>query len=239
MRKIILGLYLALLVPFFAAAEINPWQKFFTEPCEIVYFIMKDGQPFRVSSGGVKSIHVPIEELKKRLKDEKEAYEIKDIAIIIHNHRTKARFLEADRKFYRDLKRRGFNGQFLMYCHRTNKTYDIEAEINPWQKFFTDPFEKVYVIMKDGATFPHTSGDDAMVDMSIGRLEETLKKVKGKNYSIKEIKIVIHNHRRKNYFTRSDYKQYWMLKKYGFNGKFLLYCHRTKEVYDIEEKKEK
>lgn len=106
--------------------DINPWQKFFTEPCEIVYFIMKDGQPFRVSSGGVKSIYVPIEELEKRFKNEKEAYEIGDIAIVIHNHRIKPRFLEADWKFCRDLKRRGFNGQFLMYCHRTNKVYDIE-----------------------------------------------------------------------------------------------------------------
>ena len=102
------------------------WQKFFTEPCEIVYFIMKDDTPFRISSGSVKSIYVPIEELKKRLKNEKEAYEIKDIAIVIHNHRTKPRFLQADWKFYRNFKRRGFNGQFLMYCHRTNKVYDIE-----------------------------------------------------------------------------------------------------------------
>lgn len=113
-------------VLFAEKKQIIVWKELFTEPCEIVYFIMKDGQPFRVSSGGVKSIHVPIEELKKRLKDEKEAYEIKDIAIVIHNHRTKPRFLEADWKFYRDLKKRGFNGQFLMYCHRTNKVYDIE-----------------------------------------------------------------------------------------------------------------
>lgn len=106
--------------------EVNPWRELFTEPCEIVYFIMKDGQPFRVSDGGVRRIHVPIEELKKRLKEEKEAYEIKDIAIVIHNHRFKRKFSPADWKFYRDLKTRGFNGQFLMYCHITNKVYDIE-----------------------------------------------------------------------------------------------------------------
>jgi len=107
-------------------------------------------------------------------------------------------------------------------------------DFNPWQKFFTEPFEIVYVIMKDGATFPCTSNHETMVDMSIGKLEEKLRKVKGKNYNIKEIAVVIHNHRRKNYFTRGDYKQYKMLKKYGFNGLFLMYCHMTNKTYDIE-----
>lgn len=128
MRKIILGLYLAFLIPLFAAADFNSWKDLFTEPCEIVYFIMKDRQPFRISNEGVKSIHVPIEELEKRLKGEKEAYEIKDIAIVIHNHRTGRKFSPADWKFYGDLKKRGFNGRFLIYCHMTNKTYDIETE---------------------------------------------------------------------------------------------------------------
>jgi len=113
------------------------------------------------------------------------------------------------------------------------------ADIKSWAKLFTEPFEIVYVVMKDGATFPCTSKHEAMVDMSIGKLEEKLRKVKGKNYSIKEIAVVIHNHRMKKNFGQEDWRQYYMLKKYGFNGKFLLYCHRTKEVYDIEEKKEK
>lgn len=127
MRRVILVIIILPLFIFSAQKKIGIkfWQELFTEPAEIVYFIMKDDQPFRVSSGRVKSIYVPIEELKKRLKNEKEAYEIKDIAIVIHNHRTKRRFSSADWKFYRDLKRRGFNGRFLLYCQRTNKTYDI------------------------------------------------------------------------------------------------------------------
>ena len=127
-KKIRVLIFLFFGIRFLCAenSKVNSWQKLFIEPCEIIYFIMKDGQPFRVSSGGIKGIHVPIEELKKRLKNEKEAYEIKDIAVVIHNHRTKPRFLEADWKFYRDLKRRGFKGRFLLYCHRTNKVYDIE-----------------------------------------------------------------------------------------------------------------
>lgn len=108
-----------------------------------------------------------------------------------------------------------------------------------WQELFTEPIETVYIIMKDGATFPCSSGQRAMVDMSIGKLEKKLRKIKGKNYSIKEIAVVIHNHRMKKNFGQEDWKQYHMLKRYGFNGRFLLYCHRTKEVYDIEQKKEK
>lgn len=125
----------------------------------------------------------------------------------------------------------------LFYLVMMNFVFSSEKnkQIKSWQELFTEPFEIVYIIMKDGARFKHTSQYEIRIKMSIGRLEETLKKIKGKNYSIKEIKLVIHNHRLKNYFTRSDYRQYWMLKKYGFNGLFLMYCHRTNKTYDIEE----
>ena len=109
------------------------------------------------------------------------------------------------------------------------------ANVN-WQELFPNYVERIYVIMQDGVTFPHTSHDEAMVDMSIGRLEEKLRKIKGKNYSIKKIAIIIHNHQWEKDFSRSDYKQYWTLKGNGFDGRFLLYCHRTKEIYDIEDK---
>ena len=102
-----------------------------------------------------------------------------------------------------------------------------------WQELFPDHLERVYIIMKDGAIIQHSSQDDFMVDISIGRLKEELK---NRDCSIKDIAVVIHNHRYKKEFSRGDYRQYWTLKDYGFDGQFLLYCHRTKEVYDIEEK---
>jgi len=100
-----------------------------------------------------------------------------------------------------------------------------------WQQFFPDHLERVYIIMKDGMIIPHSSQHDAMIDISIGMLETRLKE---RGSSIKEIAIIIHNHRKEKRFSRSDYKQYWTLKNYGFNGQFLIYCHRTKEIYDIE-----
>jgi len=102
-----------------------------------------------------------------------------------------------------------------------------------WQELFPDHLERVYIIMKDGAIIQHSSQHGTMIDISIGRLEEELRK---RNSSIKEIKMVIHNHRNQKSFSRSDYKQYWALKSFGFDGQFLLYCHRTREVYDIEGK---
>jgi len=105
-----------------------------------------------------------------------------------------------------------------------------------WQEFFPDHLERVYLIMKDGTIFPYTSHYDGKVYISIGWFEEALRKYKNKNYSIKDIAVVIHNHQKNKNFGQEDYKQYGMLKRYGFDGQFLLYCHRTKEVYDIEGK---
>lgn len=62
--------------------------------------------------------------LKKELK--KKGYEIKDIAVIIHNHLTVCRFSDEDHKRYRRLKKYGFEGLFLVYCHTSDKVYDIE-----------------------------------------------------------------------------------------------------------------
>ena len=91
--------------------------------------------------------------------------------------------------------------------------------------------------MKDGTFFKRTDHYENKVTVDIGLLEEDLKKIKGKNYSIKDIAVVIHNHLKGCRFSPEDRKQYRRLKRYGFNGFFLLYCHRTKEVYDIGDNK--
>lgn len=124
----------------------------------------------------------------------------------------------------------------LIYLLLLRSAFSAEEKAlgQSWPGLFTEPFEMVYVIMKDGATFPCTSRHETMVDMSIGRLKEELKK---RDFSMKDIAVVIHNHRMKKTFGQEDWRQYHLLKRYGFNGRFLLYCHRTKEVYDIEDKK--
>lgn len=104
---------------------INFWQKLFTEPVETIYFIMKDGAPFRYSNQDENFIYMRAEDLEKALKTPEKTYRIKDIAVVIHNHFINDEFSDGDRKQYRDLKKRGFDDLFLMYCHRTNKTYSL------------------------------------------------------------------------------------------------------------------
>jgi hypothetical protein len=109
-----------------------------------------------------------------------------------------------------------------------------KREANLWQKLFPDRLERVYIIMKDGTAFNHTSHYEDRIYMSIESLQGTLKK---KDYTIKDIAIIIHNHLKNSKFSSIDHKQYRRLKKHGFNGLFLLYSHMTNKVYDIENKK--
>lgn len=113
-----------------------------------------------------------------------------------------------------------------------------EKQDNFWQGFFPDHLEVVYIIMKDGTSFSRTSHYETKVHMSIGKLEEMLKKFKDKDYDIKHIAIIIHNHFSNRDFSPEDRKQYSMLKKYGFKGLFLMYCHGTNKAYDIEDEEE-
>ena len=87
---------------------------------------MKDGTPFKYSNQYENIVHLNIDDLEKNLKTPEKTYRIKDIAIIIHNHFIDDKFSFNDRKLYRGLKKRGFDGLFLMYCRRTNKTYCLE-----------------------------------------------------------------------------------------------------------------
>lgn len=104
---------------------------------------------------------------------------------------------------------------------------------NPWQKFFTEPIESVYIVMKDGMIFKHTSRDKIKVHLNIGMLERWLRK---KKYSINDIAVVIHNHLKYCSFSPNDHKQYMRLKEHRFTGQFLLYCQVTNKTYDIEDK---
>ena len=110
-----------------------------------------------------------------------------------------------------------------------------KKQINFWQELFPDRLERVYIIMEDGTIFKPTSQYETKVHISIGMLEKKLKRFKDKNYSIKNIAIIIHNHFRDCNFSLEDRKQYRMLKKYGFNGLFLLYCHRTNKTSSLEQ----
>lgn len=111
---------------------------------------------------------------------------------------------------------------------------EIDLLNDYWQKLFTEPFETAYIYMKDCTFFPYTSHYEDLIYMEIGRLEEALQK---KDYEIKDIAVIIHNHLKDCTFSAEDHKQYRRFKKYGFRGLFLLYSNITNKVYDIEDKK--
>ena len=99
-----------------------------------------------------------------------------------------------------------------------------------WLDYFPDPVERIYVAMKDETAFVFTNHEERLVYMGAGILGDFLKK---KGYGIKDISIIIHNHRFEQKFSPADWKFYGDLKKREFDGLFLIYCHRTKEIYPI------
>ena len=124
----------------------------------------------------------------------------------------------------------------LIYLLMLGSAFAIEkANVlnHDWQSLFTEPIEIVYIIMKDGKAFNRTNHDEIKINMDAGRLEKALKK---RGYEIEGIAVIIHNHLRSCRFSSEDYKRYRRLKKYGFDGLFLVYCHTSKKTYDIEDK---
>lgn len=102
-----------------------------------------------------------------------------------------------------------------------------------WQELFTEPCEIAYIIMEDWTTFTYTSQLENEIYITIGKLGRQLR-TSERNYKIKDIAIIIHNHLKDCKFSPTDYKQYRRFKKYGFKGHFLLYSHTTNKTYDIE-----
>jgi len=111
-----------------------------------------------------------------------------------------------------------------------------KGDFNRWQSLFTEPIETLYIIMEDRVSFQYSSQDENQVFLTIGTLEKQLRTPE-RDYKMKDIAVIIHNHLKDCKFSSTDKKQYWRLKKYGFKGLFLLYSHTTNKVYDIEDKK--
>jgi len=109
------------------------------------------------------------------------------------------------------------------------------SDFNPWQSLFTEPIETLYIIMEDRIAFKFSNQDENQVFLTIGTLEKQLRTPE-RDYKMKSIAVIIHNHLKGCTFSPTDYKLYWRLKKYGFKGLFLLYSHTANKTYDIEDK---
>ena len=125
MKKVCLLLFLLLFIcsnPYISddvdyyCDDFNQFSKWFTEPVEYAYFFWLDGTVVRFTSYEWNTVScAPIEavvEITKR------GYDIKSCFFIIHNHLLPAGFSEPDRRFYRGIKKTGFQGLFLLYTDR-------------------------------------------------------------------------------------------------------------------------
>ena len=105
-----------------------------------------------------------------------------------------------------------------------------------WGGQFKDLVESVHIVMKDGSTFKISSQEGRKVNLDVGMFDKYLRKIKGKEYSVKDIDTVIHNHLKRPKFSPSDKKQYRRFKDFGFTGKFLMYSHLREQAYEYKPK---
>ncbi len=87
--------------------------KIFTEPFETLAIITNDGKAITVTNQLADQVRSSIGELEIYLKSI--AHDFDTIELIIHNHPTPARWSKQDKRFYNQLKREGFKGDFVLY----------------------------------------------------------------------------------------------------------------------------
>lgn len=101
-----------------------------------------------------------------------------------------------------------------------------------WEEIFKDRVETLYIIMDDKTPFRYTSDNSETIDLNAGALDSWLKQVRGEEYSLKNVKLIIHNHLKNSRFSDIDLREHYRLKKLGFKGHFMIYSHMTKKTYE-------
>ena len=87
-----------------------------------------------------------------------------------------------------------------------------------FEKLFTEPMEVAYIQLKGVILIKVTSFEEYHV-FFIPSLESLVTEF---GYSIGDITLIIHNHLHSFQFSEGDIKFYWMMKRRGFKGLFLL-----------------
>ena len=99
----------------------------FTEPIEVMYFLMDDMRLFKITSNYENTIVLKIWELKRDFKQKD--YEIPNVIVIIHNHNQQAYFSDTDINAYRLFKGEGFEGKFYIYVYRNKTIYELAERL--------------------------------------------------------------------------------------------------------------
>ena len=100
----------------------NIFHEKFTEPFESLYVVLYDGTEYRFTQQLESRVVLPIDYLIRQLK--KENKDIKDIAIIIHNHFKYPRFSLLDKIMLFKLRDMGYEGSFCICFTPTGEVFE-------------------------------------------------------------------------------------------------------------------
>ncbi len=99
----------------------------FTEPIEVMYFLMNDTSLYRLTSNEANRIRFRLWEVENDLKQK--GFEISDVIVIIHNHTRETYFSSNDIIMYASFKHEGFEGRFYIYVWRTRSIYELAERL--------------------------------------------------------------------------------------------------------------
>ncbi len=97
---------------------------------------------------------------------------------------------------------------------------------------FTAPIEIVYCLMSDGVLHQFTNNSPLYVNINGWILYDYMRSI---DKDIKNCVVVIHNHVFVGYFSTGDKAVLRSLKRYGFQGRFLLYIVMFDKYYELKD----
>ena len=95
---------------------------------------------------------------------------------------------------------------------------------------FKEHIEVLYFLMNDMRLFKLTSNHENRVSFALPKL---VKEFKQNGYEVSDIIVIIHNHKKRAYFSKSDIVMYRLFRGKDFKGKFYIYVWRTKGIYEL------
>lgn len=97
---------------------------------------------------------------------------------------------------------------------------------------FTEPFETVCFLFRDGSFLTFTTQDDRMIDAPIAIL---LAEVSESGRFIEDCLLIVHNHFTPVGFSPGDMRSYHYLRDKGFRGVFGIYYTTTGRFLGLED----
>ncbi len=88
------------------------------------------------------------------------------------------------------------------------------------EEIFTEPFETLVVITRDGKAITVTNQLARQVRSSVAEIENFLKSI---DCGLDSVELIIHNHPTPSRWSLQDKRFYYRLKREGYKGDFVLY----------------